>query len=233
MAAKDSSSATTYQPLPRDDPSAALLEPSEGGEGEDGQKAVVKLTFSPVVLVRTIVIPLAIADLVFICQANYNRGAVAVFAIGTILMFLWHGYRIFKSFLPGKKANKFELKIGSFFCTFGTTSQNSHATNGALSCLTSLVDFSFGLLLIGPSVLAFRTDMWRNNYVDEEVGGLSITLIILQSAIALLNLFSLFRKMRIAAYKAENEEEEEGAYTITDVYRDEVSEPRESMSSDI
>ncbi|KAF4965922.1 hypothetical protein FSARC_6336 [Fusarium sarcochroum] len=236
MAAKNQSS-QSYQPLPRDDASAALLAPSERSGGEDGKPPVFRLTFSPLLLFRLVVIPLAITDVVFICQPRESPGAAAIFAIGAIFMTLWHGYRIFKSILPGKKSDKFDLKIGSFFCTFGTIATGSRPSGRALSYIISVVDFCFGLLLIGPSVLAFTMNTWRQNYwwasdhTARIVGALSITLVVLQSVIAFLNLFSLFRKMKIVVYKAE---EEEAVYeTVTDLFRDDVTEPRESMSSEV
>ncbi|KAJ4266301.1 hypothetical protein NW762_004285 [Fusarium torreyae] len=235
MAAKNQSS-QAYQPLPRDDASAALLAPSERSGGEDGKPPVFRLTFSPVSLLRLLVIPLAITDIVFICQPRESPGAAAVFAIGAIFMTLWHVYRIFKSILPGKKSDKFDLKIGSFFCTFGTTSTGSRPSGRALSYIISAVDFCFGLLLIGPSVLAFTMNTWRDHWwgyddAAQIVGGMSITLVVLQSSIAFLNLFSLFRKMKIVVYKAE---EGEAIYeSVTDLFRDDITEPRESMSSEV
>jgi mannose/fructose/N-acetylgalactosamine-specific phosphotransferase system component IIC len=54
---------------------------------------------------------------------------------------------------------------------------------------------------------------------------------ILQSAIALFNLFSAFRKVKIAVYMGE---EENGRIQLSEEqFRDEMSEPRDSMSSEV
>lgn len=53
----------------------------------------------------------------------------------------------------------------------------------------------------------------------------------MQSIIAFLNLFSLFRRMSIAVYK--DEDEQDHHYTVTELFHDEASEPRDSMSSEV
>jgi hypothetical protein len=53
----------------------------------------------------------------------------------------------------------------------------------------------------------------------------------MQSIIAFLNLFSVFRKMNLAIYKGE--EEQDRLYSIPELFRDEASEPRDSMSSEV
>lgn len=63
--------------------------------------------------------------------------------------------------------------------------------------------------------------------------GLALTIFyrILQSAIALFNLFSAFRKIKISVYMGE---EENGRIQLTEEqFRDEMSEPRDSMSSEV
>ncbi|KAF9776925.1 hypothetical protein IL306_004829 [Fusarium sp. DS 682] len=232
MAAKNQSAQASYGPSPRDDPAAALLSPSERDSRDDGNSGVFRLTFSPILLLRLIIVPVIITDVVFICMPVYSPGSAAVFAMGGIFLAFWHASRVFRSILPGRKSNKFDLKIGNFFCTIGTTSLvASRASRGTWSYLVSAIDLSFGLLFIGPTFLSFRTYSWRH---DGVVSGLSLTTVIMQSIIAVLNLISLFRKMKIVVYKGEDDEEDH-LYTISDldVFRDEVSEPRDSMASEI
>ncbi|KAJ4131823.1 hypothetical protein NW768_006023 [Fusarium equiseti] len=228
MAAKTPSSQATYQPLPREDPSAALLEPSERANSDDGKSPVFKLNFSLILLLRLLVAPLIITDVVFICNPYYSPGSAAGFAIGGILMAIWHGSRVFKSCLPGGNGNNFNIKIGSLFCICGTTSTSRAVSSRTWSYLISLIDFSFGLYFIGPSVTSLAYDNFGRSAV---VGGLSITVVVMQSAIAFLNLFSVFRKMNIAIYKGE--EEQDRLYSIPELFRDEESEPRDSMSSEV
>ncbi|KAM0341885.1 hypothetical protein ACHAPU_009821 [Fusarium lateritium] len=237
MAAKSHSS-QAYQPLPREDPSAALLSPSERDDQEDGKTPVFKLSFSPTVVIRLLTIPLIITNIVFLCMPREQPGVAIVFAIASFFLLFWHAYRIFKCFLPGRKSHKFDLKMGSFFCTFGTTSLGSGASKRTLSCLVSIVDFSFGLLFIGPSFLAINTQIWRRNwsyYYDSNparVAGLSITIVILQSAIAIINQITMLRKIKIAVCLGD--EEENGRIQLADdQFRDEESEPRDSMPSEV
>ncbi|KAF4452686.1 hypothetical protein F53441_4493 [Fusarium austroafricanum] len=231
MAAKGQTS-QAYQPLPREDPSAALLAPSDRDDRENGKTPVFRITFSPIMLFRLIIVPFIITDIVFLCMIVYDDAVGGVFASGGILMVLWHASRVFRGLLPGRKNNKFDLKIGNLFCTIGTTSLASRANHRTWSYLVSAVDFSFGLLFIGPSVLAAKTEIFIH---DGPVEGLSITVVILQSALAFLNLFSPFRKMRIVAYRGEddNEEDQDHIYSVDELFRDEVSEPRDSMASDV
>jgi hypothetical protein len=56
---------------------------------------------------------------------------------------------------------------------------------------------------------------------------------IMQSAIAVLNLISLFRKMKIVVYRGEDEQDFLYSIPDLDVFRDEVSEPRDSMASEV
>ncbi|KAF4990148.1 hypothetical protein FGRMN_8676 [Fusarium graminum] len=237
MAAKSQSS-PTYQPLPREDPSVALLAPSERDDQEDGKTPVFKLSFSPTVVIRLLMIPLIITDIVFLCMPQRLPGVAAVFAIGAFFLLFWHAYRIFKCFLPGRKSHKFDLKIGSFFCTFGTSSLGSGASKRMLSCFVSLVDFSFGLLFIGPSFLAIRSGIWRDYWsyhydtTPTSIAGLSITIIILQSVVAVINLIPVLRKIKIAVYLGD--EEESGRIQLSDEqFHDEESEPRDSMTSEV
>ncbi|KAG5663204.1 hypothetical protein KAF25_001140 [Fusarium avenaceum] len=228
MAAKNQSS-QAYEPLPREDPSAALLSPSERDNSEDGQTPMFRFTFSPTLIVRLLTVPLIITDIVFLCMPRYSPGAAAVFAIFAIFSLFWHAYRVFNCFLPGRKSNQFDFKIGSFFCMFGTTAPGSGVSKRTVSCLVSAVDFSIGLLFIGPSVLSVRTGIWYYN--SSILIGLSIAIVVLQSAIALFNLFSAFRKIKISVYMGE---EENGRIQLSEEqFRDEMSEPRDSMSSEV
>ncbi|KAM0201189.1 hypothetical protein ACHAPA_002360 [Fusarium lateritium] len=237
MAAKNQST-QAYEPLPREDPSAALLSPSERENPEDGETPILRFTFAPTLIVRLMTVPIIIADIVFLCMPVEAPGVAAIFAISAFFLLFWHAYRIFNCFLPGRNGNKFDFKIGSFFCMFGTTSPSSGTYKRTLSCLVSAVDFSFGLLFIGPSVLSENTWIWRSgsswHYYDSNparVTGLSIAVVILQSAIAVLNLLSAFRKIKIAVYMGE---EETGRIQLSEEqFRDEVTEPRESMSSEV
>jgi hypothetical protein len=228
MAAKTPSSQATYQPLPREDPSAALLEPSERANSDDGKSPVFRLNFSFILLLRLLVAPLLITDIAFICDPYHSRASAGVFAAGGILMAIWHGSRVFKSCLSGGNGNNFNIKIGSLFCMCGTTSTSRAVSSRTWSYLVSLVDFSFGLYFIGPSVTSLAYGNFRRSAI---VGGLSITVVIMQSIIAFLNLFSVFRKMNIAIYKGE--EEQDRLYSIPELFRDEASEPRDSMSSEV
>ncbi|RGP75630.1 hypothetical protein FLONG3_5607 [Fusarium longipes] len=228
MAAKIPTSQATYQPLPREDPSAALLEPSERDDREDGKTPVLRLSFSFILLMRFLVATIVITDVVFICNPYYSPGSAAVFAIGGILLALWHASRALKGCFPGGNQNNFNLKIGSLFCMCGTSSKSRSSSSKVWHCFISLIDFSFGLFFIGPAVTAIDYNNFDNSAV---VGGLSITVVVLQSAIAFFNLFSLFRKMSIAVYK--DDEEEDRLYSIPELFRDEETEPRDSMSSEI
>lgn len=176
------------------------------------------------------IVPIVITDVVFICMPYDSPGSAAVFAIGGIFLVIWHASRVFKSLLPGRKSNKFDLKIGNFFCTIGTTSLASRASRGAGTYLVSAIDFSFGLFFIGPSVLSFITYNW--DYLAN-ISGLSLTVVIMQSAIAVLNLISLFRKMKIVVYRGEDDDDYLYSIPDLDVFRDEVSEPRDSMASEV
>jgi hypothetical protein len=238
MAAKSQSS-QAYEPLPREDPSAALLSPSERENPEDGQTPTFKFTFSPTLVVRLMIVPIIIADIVYLCMPEEEPGVAVVFAIFAFFLLFWHAYRVFNCFLPGRKSNKFDFKIGSFFCMFGTTSPGLGVNKRALSCLVSAVDFSFGLLFIGPSFLAENTNIWRYgsgwhvyDSKPAKIVGLSIAIVVIQSIIAFLNLFSVFRKIKIAVYMGE--EEENGRIQLSEEhFHDETSEPRESMSSEV
>jgi hypothetical protein len=183
MAAKNQSS-QAYEPLPREDPSAALLSPSERENPEDGQTPIFRFTFSPTLVVRLMTVPIIITDIVFLCMPRYSYAVAAVFTVFAFFLLFWHAYRIFNCFLPGRKDSKFDFKIGSFFCMFGTTSPGSGVNKRTVSCLVSAVDFSFGLLFIGPSYLAENTNIWRSDggwyHYDSNparVIGLSITIV--------------------------------------------------------
>ncbi|KAL6923166.1 hypothetical protein ACHAPO_001336 [Fusarium lateritium] len=228
MAAKTPLSQASYQPVPRDDPTADLLEPSERDDREDGKPALMKVKFSFILLLRLLIAPLVIADIVFICDPYYSPASAGIFATGGILLTFWHGFRVLKSCFPSGSRDNFNLKIGSLFCMCGTTSNSPVRSSKVWAYLVSLVDFAFALFLIGPSVTALE----YNNFDDSAVvGGLSITLVIMQSAIAVLNLFSLFRKMTIVVYKDDGEQDR--LYSIPELFRDEASEPRDSMSSEV
>lgn len=227
MAAKTPLSQAAYQPVPReDDPSADLLEPSERGDRDDGKPALLKVKFSFILLLRLLLAPIVIADIVFMCNPYYSPVSAGIFATGGILLALWHGFRVLKSCFPGGSRDNFNLKIGSLFCMCGTSSNSRTRPSKVWAYLVSLVDFSFGLFFIGPSVTAINYYNFKNN---SAVGGLSITLVVMQSAIAFLNLFSLFRRMTIAVYRDDGEQDR--LYSIPELFRDEASEPRDSMSS--
>ncbi|KAG5743462.1 hypothetical protein H9Q70_013830 [Fusarium xylarioides] len=230
MAAKNQSGQPSYEPLPREDPAAALLSLSEREDRDHGKTPVFRLSFSPILLLRLMIVPIVITDVVFICMPYESPGSAAVFAMGGIFLAIWHASRVFKSLLPGRKSNKFDLKIGNFFCTIGTTSLASPSSRGAWTYLVSAIDFSFGLFFIGPSVLSFIAYNW---YHEANVSGLSLTVVVMQSAIAVLNLISLFRKMKIVVYRGEDEGDYLYSIPDLDVFRDEVSEPRDSMASEV
>ncbi|KAG8667611.1 hypothetical protein FPOAC2_12785 [Fusarium poae] len=228
MAAKTPLSQASYQPVPRDDPTADLLEPSERDDREDGKPPLLRVKFSFILFLRLLVTPLVIADIVFMCNPYYSPASAGIFATGGILLAFWHGFRVLKSCFPSRSRDNFNLKIGSLFCMCGTTSNSHTRSSKVWAYLVSLVDFSFGLFLIGPSVTALRYDNFRDNAA---VGGLSITLVVMQSTIAVLNLFSLFRQMTIAVYRDDGEQDR--LYSIPELFRDEASEPRDSMSSEV
>ncbi|RGP71386.1 hypothetical protein FSPOR_3364 [Fusarium sporotrichioides] len=229
MAAKTPLSHAAYQPVPREeDPSADLLEPSERGDRDDGKSALLRVKFSFILLLRFLVAPIAIADIVFMCNPYYSPASAGIFATGGILLALWHGFRALRSCFPRGSHDNFNLKIGSLFCMCGTTSNSPTRSSKVWAYLVSLVDFSFGLFFIGPSVTACNYGNFNNS---SAVAGLSITLVVMQSVIAFLNLFGLFRKMTIAVYK--DDDEQNRLYSIPELFRDEASEPRDSMSSEV
>jgi hypothetical protein len=174
MAAKNQSGQPSYEPLPREDTAAALLSPSDREDRDNGKTPVFRLSFSPIMLLRLMIVPIVITDVVFICMPYDSPGSAAVFAIGGIFLAIWHASRVFKSLLPGRKSNKFDLKIGNFFCTIGTTSLASRSSRGAGTYLVSAIDFSFGLFFIGPSVLSFITYNWDHL---ANISGLSLTVV--------------------------------------------------------
>lgn len=174
MAAKTPTSQSAYQPLPREDPTAALLEPSERDGGEDGKSPVVKLSCSLVLLLRFLLAPIIITDIVFMFNPYYSPGSAYLFSIGGIFLAVWHGLRALRSCFPGGSRNNFNLKIGSLFCMCGTSSTSRTTTSRTRSFLVSAVDFSFGLFFIGPSVTSLAYDNFGRSNV---VGGLSITVV--------------------------------------------------------
>ncbi|KAL2692274.1 hypothetical protein Neosp_002680 [[Neocosmospora] mangrovei] len=239
MAAKGQATETAYQSLPRDDPSAALLHPEEREEEE--RKPSVSITFSPILLLRFCVIALGITATVFICMPWYHDGLAAFFGIWSILLILWNSYHLISGLIYcaccGKKGgnNVVDITLGSFFCSFGFVSAiqlGSPQTRSILvklrPYLINLVDLGFGGFFIIPSVIALTSDVW---YYDGNVGGLCITLSTLEFIIAFLSLFSIFRKVKLVLYKAE--EHDKPAYTIPELYRDDTSEPRASTSSEV
>ncbi|KAM0426659.1 hypothetical protein ACHAPT_007975 [Fusarium lateritium] len=237
MAAKGQSTETAYQSLPRDDPSAALLEPTER---EDDPKPTVTMIFSPIQLLRFIVIALAITATVFICMPWRQPGLAAFFAIWSILLTLWNVYRFLSAVLYcaccGKGSDSaFDITLGSFFCSFGFISSVRLGSPETRSYLVKLrpyivnfVDFGFCGFFIIPGVLALEADIWDNG---DAVGGLCITLSALQLAISFLSLFSIFRKVKLVLYKVE--EHDKPAYPIPELYRDDMSERRASTSSEV
>ncbi|KAH7275927.1 hypothetical protein FSOLCH5_005348 [Fusarium solani] len=239
MAAKGQTTEAAYQSLPRDDPSAALLHPEEREEEE--RKPSVTITFSPILLLRFVVIALGITATVFICMPWYHDGLAAFFGIWSIMLILWNSYHLISGLIYcaccGKKGgnNVVDITLGSFFCSFGFVSAiqlGSPQTRSILvklrPYLINLVDLGFGGFFIIPSVLAFTSGVW---YYDDNVGGLCITLSTLEFIIAFLSLFSIFRKVKLVLYKVE--EHDKPAYTIPELYRDDTSEPRASTSSEV
>ncbi|KAG7416142.1 hypothetical protein Forpe1208_v005830 [Fusarium oxysporum f. sp. rapae] len=214
MAAKNQSGQPSYEPLPREDPAAALLSPSEREDRDNGKTPVFRLAFSPIMLLRLMIVPIVITDVVFICMPQASPGSAAAFAMGGIFLVMWHASRVFKSLLPGRKSNKFDLKIGNFSAPLARL-RSPHAQA-----------VEPGLIF----VLSFITYNW---YHHANVSGLSLTVVIMQSAIAVLNLISLFRKMKIVVYRGEDEQDYLYSIPDLDVFRDEVSEPRDSMASEV
>ncbi|KAJ4160407.1 hypothetical protein NW754_003531 [Fusarium falciforme] len=239
MAAKGQTTEAAYQSLPRDDPSAALLHPEEREEEE--RKPSVSITFSPILLLRFVVIALGITATVFICMPWYHDGLAAFFGIWSIMLILWNSYHLISGLIYcvccGKKGgnNVVDITLGSFFCSFGFVSAiqlGSPQTKSILvklrPYLINLVDLGFGGFFIIPGVIALTSGVW---YYDDNVGGLCITLSTLEFIIAFLSLFSIFRKAKLVLYKAE--EHDKPAYTIPELYRDDTSEPRASTSSEV
>ncbi|KAJ4315743.1 hypothetical protein N0V84_008216 [Fusarium piperis] len=237
MAAKGQSTETAYQSLPRDDPSAALLDPEER---EEETKPTVTVTFSPIQFLRFVNIALSITATVFICMPWYHDGLAAFFGIWSVLLIIWNVYHFISGLVYcvccGKKGdnNVVDITFGSFFCSFGFVSaiqigsQKKSILVKLRPYLINLVDLGFGGFFIIPGVLSLTTGIWT---YEEATGALCITVSTLQFMIAFLSLFSIFRKVKLVLYKAE--EHHRPAYTIPELYRDDVSEPRASTSSDV
>lgn len=182
MAAKGQSAEATCHSLPRDDPSAALLHPDER---EDESKPSVTITFSPILLLRFVVIALSITATVFICMPWYNPGPAAFFGIWSSMLNIWSIYHFISGLIYctccGKKggSNAVDITLGSFFCSFGFVSAIQLGSPHKKSILVklrpylvNLVDLGFGGFFIIPGVLALTSRVW---YHEATVGGLCIT----------------------------------------------------------
>ncbi|KAM5350524.1 hypothetical protein ACJ41O_007029 [Fusarium nematophilum] len=227
MAAKNTAPAMSSFPgIPReDDATANLLSPSDREEGEPPVPSF-SITISPVQVFRFCVFVLSITDTVFICMSEWYEGWAAFFAIWTIILCIWSAYNLIACLFRGR--SKFDIKLGNLFFSCGRLSDNHLSSWKKRSYIKSLVDFVFCCLFIIPSVLAFKTNIWQYE-LGGIVGAITITVASLQLTIAVLGIFSLGRKVQIALFKAE---ESKPMYTISELYRDEMSEPRQSMASE-
>ncbi|KAF4466276.1 hypothetical protein FALBO_6872 [Fusarium albosuccineum] len=219
----------TYQPLPREDATAALLSPSDREDREDERKPIVKATFPPVLLLRLLVIPFSITNTVLMSQTWDDRGVAIFFCVISSILSLWTTLQIINGIfnLTNSMGNTFEIKIKSFFCSCGIASTGYSVSKNRSWYLVNLVDFFFCIFFIIPGSLSLEGHIWRYS-LHASVGGVCITVASIQLAIAVLALFSVFRKATIVIYKAETDDQP--AYTIEELYRDDMSEPRDSMS---
>ncbi|KAF4976313.1 hypothetical protein FZEAL_6998 [Fusarium zealandicum] len=230
MAAKNQSF-PTYQPLPREDQcDAALLRPEDRGNDEIEPKPNVTITFSPVQVIRVLILPFIITDCVLMLVVNRNPGLAGFFASWAILILIWNFSRIATGLFGGMGNQKFDLNIGTFFCSFGASSLGYSGPLRRRSYLVNMVDCACSLLFIILSVVALHSDVWL--WCNEDaLCGINITLALLQMAVAFLGLFSMGRKVKIAMYKMD--EDSKTTYTTAELFRDEISEPRDSMSSEV
>ncbi|KAK7426577.1 hypothetical protein QQZ08_006907 [Neonectria magnoliae] len=203
-----------------------LLDPLEAEEGET--KPSFTLTFSTVQLLRVPILPISIADCVLMSKTDDHVFWSVFFGSWTIALFLWNAHQ-----LIGFKSNKFELRVGNFVCWLGRVNTDGSLVRRQRPYVAIVTDFVFCLLFIIPSVLAFKTDIWRRFYYydsgsHEGVAALTITLASLSLAIAFINFFSIFRKVKVVVYATEFEEK---ADYLGELYIDDQSEPRTSMAS--
>ncbi|KAH7151719.1 hypothetical protein B0J13DRAFT_546707 [Dactylonectria estremocensis] len=204
-----------------------LLDPLEHLD----QQPKFTLNFSAILLIRLPVIALSIADTVVIAVfCGYHEGWAAFFGCWTTALTLWTIFHVLRG---SSRADKFEFQLGNFVCWCGRRDSTGITARQKRPYHIMLVDFVFCSLMIILSVLAFETGIWRDWYDDNaaSVGGISITLASLQLALSVLNFFSLFRKAKIVIFASEHEETAGAAFTVGEIYTDDVSEPRTSAAS--
>ncbi|KAH7161540.1 hypothetical protein EDB81DRAFT_348065 [Dactylonectria macrodidyma] len=205
-----------------------LLDPLE----QLDQQPKFTLNFSTILLMRLPVIALSIADTVVIgVFCNYHQGWAAFFGCWTTTLTLWSIFQVLRG---SARSDKFEFQLGSFVCWCGRRDSTGLTARKTRPYHLMFIDFVFCCLMIILSIVAFESGIWRDYDWDnngEKVGGIAITLALLQLAISLLNFFSLFRKAKIVIFASEHEDSAGSALTVGEIYIDDQSEPRTSAAS--
>ncbi|KPM34746.1 hypothetical protein AK830_g11825 [Neonectria ditissima] len=202
-----------------------LLDPLEN---HDETKPSFTITFSMVQVLRLPILPLSIADCVLMSKTHDHVFWAVFFGSWTIAHFIWNAYQ-----MVGFRSNKFEFRVGSFVCWLGRVNTDGSLARKQRPYMAMVTDFVFCCLFIIPSVLAFKTDIWRSYYywdddLHTQVGALTITLASLSLVHVVTNFFSIFRKAKVVVYATEFEEK---ADYLGELYIDDRSEPRTSMAS--
>jgi hypothetical protein len=159
--------------VPRDDDtSRPLLDPQDLEE-----QPSFSVTFSTIQLLRVPVIPIAIADAVFMGHCRHHVGAGVFFELFPIGLCIWTLVRLIGSL--GARKEKFELKLGDYVCFIG---KRDKANNRSLlpkqltrPYLSIAGDLLLCVLFIVPTVLAKNEDIWEWRFL-KRVFGLSLTL---------------------------------------------------------
>ncbi|CAM1505690.1 Fc.00g113270.m01.CDS01 [Cosmosporella sp. VM-42] len=208
-----------YRPSMDDDESPLIHSRGE----HDNDKPFFKVTFSTVKIIRFLTIPLGIADCRYVSHSRRRGGMCGFFTFWIVAMMTWNIFQLVKSFTSHmKKKGHFEVHLGNFTFSYGSASNQTQvfAAPKKWNYLINVVDFVFCILMIIISVVSFEV-YWKWGYgVFEKVRGFSVTLAALQGLVALLGLFSLFRKVRICVYTAEGDDEK-AAYRTPGLYHDE------------
>ncbi|KAF7558473.1 hypothetical protein G7046_g5680 [Stylonectria norvegica] len=201
-----------------------LLDPlSESHEFSDAQKSAPSLTlrFSIIKLLRFTTVVISTTALGFIAAQDGHKGLAALFGTCAAITSCWSAIQLVRSIGIRTRKLNFSFTVGDFVCTYGNRRADPFATPSATppkkSYVVNLVDLAFCALMIIPSVVSLKTDIWGWSHKDR-IGGLCIAVASLQLALAVLGPFSLCHKAKVCVYSAENEK---AAYVIEELYRDE------------
>ncbi|KAF7556509.1 hypothetical protein G7Z17_g1379 [Cylindrodendrum hubeiense] len=211
-------------PAHRDDEDSRLLLDLQDVE----EQPSFSLTFSTTRLLRIPIIPIAIADSVLMSNAHDHIALGVLFEALPIGLCLWTVFSVFGA--AGAKRNSFELTAGDYVLFLGRKNQDLDAVSERKTRPYQIImgDFFVSLLFILLTVLSLTTHIWQYD-VRLRVFALSLTLVILQLALTVLNFFTLFRKAKISVHMAENDQNFK--YVIPESYTDEESVSGQSVSS--